>query len=30
MRERYDPHAWLWKHDPAGLFAQYNEDVTCP
>jgi hypothetical protein len=23
-------HAWLWKPNPAGMFADWNKDVTCP
>lgn len=23
-------HAWIWKHNPAGLFADWNPEVTCP
>jgi hypothetical protein len=26
----YDLHAWVWKHNPSGTFAQYNPDVSCP
>lgn len=22
-------HAWVWKHNPAGIFADWNPDVTC-
>ncbi|HEX6308665.1 MAG TPA: hypothetical protein VFZ69_10785 [Longimicrobiales bacterium] len=22
-------HAWIWKHNPAGMFADWNPDVTC-
>lgn len=22
-------HVWLWKHNPAGTFADFNPDVTC-
>jgi hypothetical protein len=22
-------HAWIWKHNPAGMFADFNPDVTC-
>jgi hypothetical protein len=25
----YSLHAWLWKHNPAGMFAPFNPDVTC-
>ncbi len=23
-------HAWIWRDNPAGLFAHWNPDVTCP
>lgn len=23
-------HAWIWKHNPAGIFADWNPEVTCP
>jgi len=23
-------HAWIWKPNPAGMFADFNPDVTCP
>ena len=23
-------HAWVWKPNPAGMFADFNPDVTCP
>ncbi|MEU8758004.1 hypothetical protein [Streptomyces sp. NPDC048659] len=26
----YDRHVWLYKDNPAGLFARYNPDVRCP
>jgi hypothetical protein len=29
MPIHYDLHVWLWKHNPSGLFAPYNPDVTC-
>ena len=22
-------HAWIWKHNPAGMFADWNPDVDC-
>ena len=25
----YSLHAWLWKHNPAGMFEDWNADVTC-
>jgi hypothetical protein len=30
MPIHYDLHAWVWKHNPAGTFAQYNPRVSCP
>jgi hypothetical protein len=26
----YDLHAWAWKANPAGTFAQWNPGVSCP
>ncbi|GAB4278299.1 MAG: hypothetical protein Kow0080_29830 [Candidatus Promineifilaceae bacterium] len=26
----YTLHAWIWKHNPAGLFADWNPNVSCP
>ena len=26
----YELHAWLWKHNPAGIFDDWNPRVTCP
>jgi hypothetical protein len=23
-------HVWLWRHNPAGTFAPYNPNVSCP
>ncbi len=23
-------HAWVWKPNPAGMFADFNPEVTCP
>jgi len=25
----YELHAWLWKHNPNGMFADYNPTVSC-
>lgn len=22
-------HVWIWRHNPAGMFADWNENVTC-
>lgn len=29
MPVHFDLHAWIWKHNPAGLFAAWNPDVSC-
>jgi hypothetical protein len=29
MPIHYDLHVWLWKHNPSGMFAPWNPDVTC-
>lgn len=26
----YLAHAWIWKNNPAGMFADWNPEVTCP
>ena len=26
----YELHLWAWKDNPAGLYADYNPEVTCP
>ena len=26
----YIHHAWIWKHNPAGMFEDWNPEVTCP
>ena len=26
----YIAHAWIWKHNPSGMFADWNPEVTCP
>jgi hypothetical protein len=26
----YALHAWIWKHNPAGVFADWNPRVSCP
>jgi hypothetical protein len=26
----YAQHVWLWKHNPAGMFAMWNPNVHCP
>jgi hypothetical protein len=30
MPIHYDLHAWLYRHNPAGMFAAWNPDVRCP
>lgn len=30
MPIHYDLHVWLWKHNPSGMFAPWNPNVTCP
>jgi hypothetical protein len=26
----YVLHAWIWKHNPAGMYEDWNPLVTCP
>jgi hypothetical protein len=26
----YLTHAWIWKRNPSGMFADWNPLVTCP
>jgi hypothetical protein len=26
----YSLHAWIWKHNPAGMFEMWNPNVHCP
>ena len=28
--DHYELHVWLWRHNPSGMFAQWNPQVTCP
>jgi hypothetical protein len=30
MPIHYDLHVWLWADNPAGLFAQFNPNLSCP
>lgn len=30
MPIHYDLHVWLWRHNPSGMFAQFNPRVHCP
>ena len=29
MPVHYDLHVWVWKHNPAGTFAEYNPALSC-
>jgi hypothetical protein len=29
MPWHYDLHVWVWKHNPGGIFAQFNPTVSC-
>jgi len=29
MPRHYDLHVWVWKHNPAGMFAEFNPRVSC-
>jgi len=29
MPVHYDLHVWLWKHNPAGMFAEWNPGLSC-
>jgi hypothetical protein len=26
----WEVHVWLWKHNPSGMFADWNPEVSCP
>ena len=26
----YTQHAWIWDHNPSGIFADWNPEVICP
>lgn len=30
MPIHYDLHVWMYRHNPAGLFAMWNPNVRCP
>jgi hypothetical protein len=30
MPWHYDLHVWLWADNPAGVFAQFNPNLSCP
>ena len=29
-RDRYELHAWIWGHNPAGMFEDWNPKLNCP
>jgi hypothetical protein len=29
MPRHYDLHVWVWQHNPAGMFAEFNPAVSC-
>ena len=29
LAPHFELHAWLWKHNPSGMFAQWNPRVSC-
>jgi hypothetical protein len=29
MPIHFDLHVWTWKHNPAGMFAQFNPTISC-
>lgn len=29
-RNRYELHAWIWRHNPAGMFEDWNPKLNCP
>jgi hypothetical protein len=30
MGVHYVVHAWIWRHNPSGMFADWNPNVKCP
>lgn len=30
MPVHFDLHAWIWNHNPAGIFTGVNPNITCP
>ncbi len=30
FRNQYDLHAWIWRHNPSGMFADFNPKLSCP
>ena len=29
-RNRYELHAWIWRHNPTGMFENFNPKLNCP
>lgn len=29
-RNRYELHAWIWRHNPTGMFENWNPNLNCP
>lgn len=29
LPDHYELHVWLWRHNPEGMFAQWNPQVSC-
>lgn len=29
LPDHYELHVWLWRHNPEGMFAQWNPEVSC-
>lgn len=29
-RNRYELHAWIWRHNPTGMFEDWNPKINCP
>jgi hypothetical protein len=30
FRDQYDLHVWIWRHNPSGMFANFNPKLSCP
>jgi hypothetical protein len=30
LTDKYILHVWMWRHNPAGMFEDWNPTVTCP
>ncbi len=28
--DNYQLHVWIWKHNPSGMYAPFNPNVSCP